>query len=100
MLPGGVEQYLSDRERAAARPGAGRPQRGESAAARERRTGKEMSRIESQLAKLDERIAALHEAMAEAAADHVRAAELNAELLGSVGPQELLEESWLAAAED
>ena len=38
-----------------------------------------MARIENQLAKLDERIVALHESMADAAADHVRVGELNAD---------------------
>ena len=48
-----------------------------------------MARIENQLAKLDERIASLHESMAHAAADHVRAGELNAELSELLDPQGL-----------
>ena len=88
LLPGGIEQYLADRAAAQPHlPTRPEPQRTESASARERRTGKEMARIEGQLAKLDERIAALHESMAEAAADHVRSGELNAELQRSAGPQ-------------
>ncbi len=76
MLPGGIEQYLPDRAAAAApEPARVEPQRGESASARERRAGKEMARIEGQLAKLDKQIAALHDSMAEAAADHVRVGE-------------------------
>jgi predicted nucleic acid-binding Zn-ribbon protein len=59
-----------------------------------------LARIESQLGKLDQRIAALHETMAEAAADHVRAAELNAELSELLARKEALEEEWLALAED
>jgi ABC transport system ATP-binding/permease protein len=101
LLPGGIEQYLADR--AAAAPGATlspAPQRGESAAARERRTGKEMARIEGQLAKLDEQVAALHESMAEAASDHVRVGALNTELRDLLARKESLEEAWLAAAED
>jgi ABC transport system ATP-binding/permease protein len=101
LLPGGIEQYLADR--AAASQGATvspPPQRGESAAARERRTGKEMARIEGQLAKLDEQVAALHESMAAAASDHVRAGELNAELGELLARKESLEEAWLASAED
>ncbi len=75
LLPGGIEQYLAERAAPAAQsPAKTEPARGESAAARDRRTGKEMARIEGQLAKLEERIAALHESMAEAAADHVRPA--------------------------
>ncbi|MEZ0339531.1 ABC-F family ATP-binding cassette domain-containing protein [Mycobacterium sp. pV006] len=103
LLPGGVEQYLADRAAAdlAERPEPARASdRTESAAARDRRTGKEMSRIESQLGKLDERIASVHEAMAEAAADHVRVGELNADLAELMAKKETLEESWLALAED
>jgi ABC transport system ATP-binding/permease protein len=100
LLPGGIEQYLAER-RDAASPEAARvePQRGESASARERRAGKEMARIEGQLAKLDERIAAVHESMAEAAADHVRVGELNAQLKDLLAQKDSLEEAWLAAAE-
>ncbi len=100
LLPGGIEQYLEGR--AAAAPAVARPEpsRGESAAARERRTGKEMARIEGQLAKLDDQIAALHESMADAASDHVRLGELNAELNELLARKESLEEAWLAAAED
>jgi ATPase subunit of ABC transporter with duplicated ATPase domains len=99
MLPGGIEQYLAQRSAAEA-PSPRPAERGESVAARDRRTGKELARIESQLGKLDQRIAALHETMAEAAADHVRAAELNAELSELLARKEALEEEWLALAED
>lgn len=102
LLPGGVEQYLADRVVAdrAARPEPVRASdRAESAAARDRRTGKEMSRIESQLGKLDERIASVHEKMTQAAADHLRAGELNAELSELLAKKETLEETWLTLAE-
>ncbi|MGE2731196.1 ABC-F family ATP-binding cassette domain-containing protein [Mycolicibacterium vaccae] len=102
LLPGGVEQYLAERAAAVrdkSEP-ARAPARTESAAARDRRTGKEMSRIEGQLGKLEDRIAALHESMADAAADHVRAAELNAELNDLLAKKETLEEAWMALAED
>ncbi|BBX02231.1 glycerophosphodiester phosphodiesterase [Mycolicibacterium moriokaense] len=101
LLPGGIEQYLADR--AAATPDAPTrvdAPRGESASARERRAGKEMARIEGQLEKLEKRIATLHESMAEAAADHVRAGELNAELQEMLARKESLEEAWLAAADE
>ncbi len=101
LLPGGVEQYLADRaaSESLTSTSAPSPVRGESAAARERRTGKEMARIENQLAKLDDRIASLHDSMAEAAADHVRAGELNAELGELLARKDSLEMAWLAAAE-
>jgi DNA-binding SARP family transcriptional activator len=59
-----------------------------------------MARIEGQLEKLDGQIGALHESMAEAAADHVRAGELNAQLQELLERKETLEEAWLAAAEE
>jgi ATPase subunit of ABC transporter with duplicated ATPase domains len=102
LLPGGIEQYLADRS-AAASEVVGRPEAlrsSESASARERRTGKEMARIEGQLEKLDGRIAALHASMAEAASDHVRAGELNAQLQELLQRKESLEEAWLAAADE
>jgi predicted nucleic acid-binding Zn-ribbon protein len=100
LLPGGIEQYLAERVTAqtasAARPG----ERRETDSARARRTGKELSRIENQLGKLDERIAKLHQTMADAAADHVRLGELNAELSDMVARKESLEEEWLSLADD
>ena len=100
LLPGGIEQYLA--ERAASPPTSpARPEsRTGSASARERRTAKEMARIEGQLSKLDDRITALHETMAAAAHDHVRLGELNIELGELLGRKESLEEAWLAAAEE
>ncbi|MBJ7338972.1 ABC-F family ATP-binding cassette domain-containing protein [Mycolicibacterium sp.] len=100
LLPGGIEQYLAERI-AADNVSTARPvERRETDSARERRTGKELSRIENQLGKLDERIAKLHHTMADAAADHVRVAELNGELTEMVARKESLEEEWLALAED
>jgi ATP-binding cassette subfamily F protein uup len=100
LLPGGVDQYLAHRtatSEVVARPESAS---GESASARERRTAKEMARIEGQLAKLDDRIGALHESMAQAAVDHVRLGELNTELRELQTRKDELEEAWLAAAED
>jgi ABC transport system ATP-binding/permease protein len=101
LLPGGIEQYLADRAAAPAaattRP---EPSRGESVSAQERRAGKEMARIEGQLGKLDDQIAALHESMAEAASDHVRLGELTDQLQELLQRKESLEEAWLAAAEE
>jgi ATPase subunit of ABC transporter with duplicated ATPase domains len=101
LLPGGIEQYLADRSAAASGTAApASTQRTESASARERRTGKEMARIEGQLSKLDDQIAALHVTMAEAAWNHVRLGELNAELSELSARKKSLEEAWLTAAED
>src|SRR5829696_1084964 len=101
LLPGGIEQYLAGRVAAASEVVRPELSRGtESASARERRAGKEMARIEGQLAKLDDRIAALHESMADAASDHVRLDELNSSLGDLQARKESLEEAWLAAAEE
>jgi ATP-binding cassette subfamily F protein uup len=100
LLPGGIEQYLADREATEPAPSRQEPQRTESVSARERRTGKEMARIEGQLAKLDDQIAAMHVSMAEAAADHVRVGHLNADLDELLARKESLEEAWLAAADE
>ena len=101
LLPGGIEQYLARRATASPAPTRQEPQRtAESASARERRAGKEMARIEGQLAKLDHQIAAMHESMAGAAADHVRLGELNSELNELLARKESLEEAWLAAADE
>ena len=101
LLPGGVDQYLAERAAASSSPDRTEPSRAsEPASARERRTGKEMARIEGQLTKLDQQIAALHEAMAAAASDHLRLGELNAELSGLLARKDELEAAWFAAAED
>jgi ATPase subunit of ABC transporter with duplicated ATPase domains len=100
LLPGGIEQYLAERPSANGSSATRPNERSETASARERRAGKQLSRIESQLRKLDERIAELHATMADAASDHVRLGELNAELRDLHTRQEALEEEWLALAED
>jgi len=100
LLPGGIEQYLADRTATESGPARREPQPVESASARERRTGKEMARIEGQLAKLDDQIAAMHETMAAAAHDHVKLADLTAALDELLARKESLEEAWLIAAEE
>ena len=101
LLPGGIDQYLASRSEPPARMVTTQPSAPvQSTAARQRRTGKELARIENQLGKLDDRVAELHEAMAETAHDHLRLAELNDELTKVVQRKAELEEAWLAAAED
>jgi ATPase subunit of ABC transporter with duplicated ATPase domains len=99
LLPGGIEQYLNSRQRPRS-DGTGPAGRVESAGARERRVSKELARIENQLRTLERRIAELHEAMADAAQDHVRLRELNAQLDEALRRKESLEEAWLEAADD
>jgi ABC transport system ATP-binding/permease protein len=100
LLPGGIEQYLADRVASESAPDRPEPQRAESASARERRAGKEMARIEGQLAKLEEQIIAMHETMAAAAHDHVKLTGLTGELDELLARKESLEEAWLTAAEE
>jgi ATP-binding cassette subfamily F protein uup len=100
LLPAGIEQYLASRREAtgsAAPAGGGR---GESAAARARRTNKELARLEAQLGRIDDQITGLHERMAAAAHDHVRLGELTAELNEVLRRKDELEGAWLAAADE
>ena len=101
LLPGGIEQYLAGR---AASDDAAAPvraaERRESDSAKQRRTGKELARIENQLGKLDARIATLHVDMADAASDHVRLGALTDELRDVEARKEALEEEWLALADE
>jgi ABC transport system ATP-binding/permease protein len=67
--------------------------------AEQREARKTLARVERQLSRLAEREARVHAAMAEAAADHARALQLNGELRGIVDEREALELEWLEAAE-
>ena len=100
LLPGGIDQYLAARAESSGAPSSADPGRVESAAARTRRTGKELARIETRLGKLEQRISGLHEEMAAAAHDHVRLGELNAELGEVLAAKDELEQAWLEAADD
>ncbi len=103
LLPGGVEQYLAHRRNrpttVATRPvapdGVSTPQ----SAADLRQAKKDLARIESQLAKLDRRIDALHTDMAVAASDYGRLAQLQRELDQIVLDKDELELAWLETAE-
>ena len=108
-LPGGVEEYLRLRRaaveaapptRVAGRP-ADAPTTSPSGAspAEQREARKAMARVERQLARLAERETRVHDAMAQAAADHSRVLELNRDLREIVDEREALELEWLEAAE-
>ncbi|NLT29817.1 MAG: ABC-F family ATP-binding cassette domain-containing protein [Propionibacterium sp.] len=108
LLPRGVEQYLEHRRSAmasAADASAARSAQPAAAVsggptpAQLRQAKKDVARIEGQLAKLDQREAGLHEAMVEAATDHVRLTELNAELAEISDQRAALEDEWLTASE-
>ncbi len=101
LLPGGVEQYLQFRrdrstESPRTRAAADAEPRG-SAASRQAR--KDLARLETQIARLDERLTALHEQMAAAASDYLRLAELQREIELISASRGELERSWLEAAD-
>jgi ATP-binding cassette subfamily F protein uup len=95
-LPGGVTEYLQ--RRAAKAPGgsgpSGRARQGDSRAER-----KELQRVERELKKLGQAETKVHERLVGAAADHVQAAELQAELRAMAIERTALEETWLELAE-
>jgi ABC transport system ATP-binding/permease protein len=105
-LPGGVEEYLARRAAgeaqlsggatpaAAASPAAAQRSAGEVRAAR-----KEVTRLERRLEKLTAEEDRLHTALAAAAADYTRAAELDAELKAVLAEKDQVETDWLVAAE-
>jgi ATP-binding cassette subfamily F protein uup len=108
MLPGGVEEYLHRRRavepagRDAPKPttgtrtGTGDPA---SSVAERRAARKDLARLDRQLAKVNARIAALHEQMAAHASDFSRLADLDAELSDASADRDRLELEWLEAAE-
>ncbi len=100
LLPGGVEEYLQRRRAAEAQPvtavAATKPK---SAAANERARKKELARLESQLAKAEAEIEALHTAMSQAATDYEQLARLDAELRAAQARRDQLEDAWLEAAD-
>src|SRR5690606_18420976 len=116
MLPRGDEEYL-ERGAASARAsgeggrgpgGAGsgaspssveRGRDPELSPAEQRELRKTMERLERQIAKLDDRIAALQDQMLEAATDHERLTALDAELRAATAAKDEREEEWLAVAD-
>ncbi len=108
MLPGGVDEYLQRRRRAAgssagsvvASPRATAARHGSAADRRE--AGKAAARLERQLVKVSARETTLYDRVARAGAegaDHVRLRELAAELDAVAAERAALEEQWLLAAE-
>ncbi len=113
LLPGGVDEYLSRRAEgtaqtaraAAARPAPDQGRRTTSAetpglsAKEQREAQKDLARLERRLEKLASREADLHKAMAEAASDYARLAELDTELKSLQAERESTEVEWLELAE-
>jgi ATP-binding cassette subfamily F protein uup len=100
-LAGGIEQYLSARERAAEPVPARSAARasGAPAGAVLRAARKEVARLERAIDRLGERETSLREEMAASATDHARVRELQAELEARAAEREGLEEAWMSTVE-
>ncbi|WP_405427459.1 ABC-F family ATP-binding cassette domain-containing protein [Micromonospora sp. NBC_00617] len=107
-LPGGVDEYLA---RTAERAGATRaggtgsvapagPTGGGMSAAEVRQARKELTRLERQLGKLDQREVTLLDQLAADATDYARVAELDTQLKDLRAERERIEETWITLAED
>jgi ABC transport system ATP-binding/permease protein len=107
-LPGGVDEYLA---RAAERAGTSRaggtstvatsgPATSGMSAAEVRQARKELTRLERQLGKLDQREATLLDQLAADATDYARVAELDTQLKDLRAERERIEESWMTLAEE
>ena len=98
-LPGGIDEYLARRAQALAGPVGPAPTAGDGpAAARKadpRAARKEINRLEREIAKLERRETALHEAMAASSTDYARISELDAELREVLAAKDAAEHSWL-----
>ncbi|MET7949301.1 ABC-F family ATP-binding cassette domain-containing protein [Micromonospora sp. NPDC005324] len=107
-LPGGVDEYLTrTAERAGSpRPGVtstsapAAPSGGGMSAAEVRQARKELTRLERQLSKLDQRETTLLGQLAADATDYARVAELDTQLKDLRAERERIEESWMTLAED
>jgi ATP-binding cassette subfamily F protein uup len=100
MLPGGVEQYLTERRQTAPeRPRPSGASEARTSAAGERDARKTLTRVERQLQRVGTREQELHQQLAAAATDHERLIELTAQLQRVVAEKDALEQEWLEAAE-
>ena len=89
-LPGGVEEYLAKRKKAAPASAPKSKGGGDSRAAK-----KELSRVEREIARLDTRQTKLEAEMAEKAADFSAVARLDGELKALQAEKGALEDSWM-----
>ncbi|MEU4471794.1 ABC-F family ATP-binding cassette domain-containing protein [Micromonospora sp. NPDC023888] len=107
-LPGGVDEYLA---RTAERAGFSRagvsspsapagPSGGGMSAAEVRQARKELTRLERQLGKLDQRETTLLDQLAADATDYARVADLDAQLKDLRAERERIEETWMTLAEE
>jgi ATPase subunit of ABC transporter with duplicated ATPase domains len=115
-LPGGVEEYLArvptsgglrtggfgtagPASGTAAGTASGRTENGLSGGEL-RAARKELTRLERQIGKLEQRESALHDQLAEHSTDYNRVAELDGQLRAVRAEREQTEEAWLALAEE
>ncbi len=100
-LPGGVDEYLARRSaaRASSEATIGYERR-EKRGGDTRTARKELTRLERRVSTLDKQERALHDQLATHATDHVRVAELNAQLKALVDEREAAEQAWLELADD
>jgi ATP-binding cassette subfamily F protein uup len=98
-LPGGVEEYLTRAAVPAEEASVPAPARTGMSAADVRAGRKELGRLERQLAKLEQRVGALHESLAEHGSDYVKIIELEAALTAAQDERAAVEEAWLELAE-
>jgi ATP-binding cassette subfamily F protein uup len=96
-LPRGVDQYLELRERAISGSSIKKENKSTSSAAEQRQAKKDLARIERQIAKLDEKIAALLTEQEQSEFDAQRLAAIAAELAELSSEKSRREEEWLAA---
>ena len=103
LLPGGVEQYLQSRRARRDEPAPPAPAEDSpaqvSTATGTRQAKKTLARVEQQLSKLDDRIARLHDKMADAASDYTALTGLQRDLDRLSAEKDDLELAWLEAAE-
>ncbi|GLZ57324.1 MULTISPECIES: ABC-F family ATP-binding cassette domain-containing protein [Micromonospora] len=107
-LPGGVDEYLArTAERAGTSRAGGTPTAAATgatasgmSAAEVRQARKELTRLERQLGKLDQRETTLLDQLAADATDYARVAELDTQLKDLRAERERIEESWMTLAED
>ncbi|MFG1914293.1 ABC-F family ATP-binding cassette domain-containing protein [Micromonospora sp. NPDC048898] len=107
-LPGGVDEYLARTAERAGPPRAGGTSSAASAAAsgggmsaaEVRQARKELTRLERQLGKLDQRETTLLDQLAADATDYARVAELDTQLKDLRAERERIEETWMTLAEE
>ncbi|GAA3335931.1 ABC-F family ATP-binding cassette domain-containing protein [Amorphoplanes nipponensis] len=104
-LPGGIDEYLARAGNPAAPPGelttggGGKAPATGMSAAELRAARKDLSRLERQVAKLDERILRINESLAAHGNDYDKLMELDAQLKAVQEERGQVEEAWLELAE-